>query len=552
MQAFLRRFSVIVGLALGGALLAPAAFAEDDEAKPAADHPAAAAHSAAAEAASEHAPAASAALEHAGPAGSALAEAAGENAEEAKALAAAASANVDLPDDTGDMSKAEELEGNSIALGCHDEACTKKYAEYIERIVPKVKERVLEKLDEKIDEKQAKKMNTLSMALFGFSLTGFLLLLMPLFLAKKYPGKGGLIFKFSAVAAVATVVVLDLFAVVVLLIRTVQGVTSKFTNPQIQIVSAALDNIVDEADHLVTIGPQLIQPTLDQLLGSDDPVPVALLENVKTVVKDAKPFISIAQWFKGISWIFEYVPIVMTTIAVVVFVLGARPIVKELVALPARAAQGEDASAVVKEAFKRVGREFMAAGMMILCLIAVTMFSGEMLALAIRPAVASFLDAFFVNIVYVQQPEFNSTYLFASLGGTVVFLVLNVAVLIASSAIFIGKFHKIFQAKFQRNVPLGSHKKFWLWGTLGLIWAQAFPFLFAMAAEPLIEMLSDKAYAKDTPNWSLALLGGPAIYVLGFLVLFWAFRGIKAIVWTVKYKPEPAVTAEPAPVAKAA
>lgn len=353
-------------------------------------------------------------------------------------------------------------------------------------------------------------------------------------------------------SAVATVIVLDLFALVVLLIRTVQGITSKATNPQIQIVSAALDNIYDEAEHLVSIGPQLIQPTLDQLLGSDDPVPVALLENVKTIVKDAKPFVTVAQWFKGITWIFEYVPIVMTAIAVLVFILGARPIVSELIKLPAKAAEGADASEVVKEAFRKVGREFMAAGMMILCLIVVTMFSGEMLALAIRPAVASFLDAFFANIIYVQQPEFNSTYLFLSLGGTVVFLVLNVAVLIASTAIYIGKFHKIFQAKFQRNVPLGNHKKFWIWGTLGMIWAQAFPFLFAMAAAPIVDKLSEKAYAKDTPNWTLALLGGPAIYVLGFLVMFWAFRGIKAIVWTVKYKPEPPAAPAAAPAAQAA
>jgi hypothetical protein len=178
MQAFLRRFTVIVGLALGGALLAPAAFAED-EAKP--DHPAEAVHSAAAAAASDHAGAASA-----------VAEAASGHADEAKAAASSALANgIEAPDDTGDLSKAEEQEGNSIALGCHDEACTKKYAEFIQMIIPKVKERVLEKLDEKIDEKQAKKMNTLSMALFGFSLSGFLLLLMPLFLAKKTRARAG-------------------------------------------------------------------------------------------------------------------------------------------------------------------------------------------------------------------------------------------------------------------------------------------------------------------------------------------------------------------------
>jgi len=544
----LARAIAVLGVALGATILTLPAHANDEE------HPAAAAEpdKAAEHPAKEPDKAAEHKDDHPGEAKKDEPAAAGSGSAAAAGSGSVDPATLDVPDDDGELSKADELEGNKIGLGCHgdaEEGCTKLYAEFIKKIIPKVKEKALEKLEAKIDEKQAKKMQTLSWVLFFFSFSGLLLFLMPAFLAKKYPGKGGVLFKFSAIAAVSTVVVLELFAGVVILLKTVQGALGKFTNPQLKIVVAALDGIEEEAEHLVTMGPQLIQPTLDHVLASDDPVPVALLENVKNVAKDVEPFIAVAKWFKGISWIFEYVPILMTTIAVFLFVVGARPIIKELILLPQKAAAGEDTSGVIKEAFRKVGREFLAALMLILGLIAVTLFASEMLALAIKPAVKSFLDYFFATVIYIQHPGAQSSHIFGSLVGIIIFLGLNMGVIIVSSSAYLGKFHKIFQAKFQRQVPLANHKQFWLWGTLALIWVQIFPFVFMLGAEPLVDHLAEKAYAKEQPNWTLALLSGPVIFVLGFIVLFWAFRGFKGFGFLFKYKPEPPPAAD-APAAE--
>ncbi|MBL8715841.1 MAG: hypothetical protein JNL79_07580, partial [Myxococcales bacterium] len=231
------------------------------------------------------------------------------------------------PEGEGDMSPAEEKAGETAAAS-HD---PEKYAAFIRGILPKIKEKVLGKIEAKMEKAQEAKMERLSMVLGWVSMLGFLLLLMPIFLAKKYPGKLGVLFKTSAIAAFASVIVMNLFAAIVMLLKNVQGALARFTNPQIKIVEAALDGIGDSADHLISFGPQLIQPTLDQLSSSEESVPVALLENVQKIAQDAQPFLAAAKWFKGMLWIFDYLPLVMTTMAIFLFLVGARPMLVELI-----------------------------------------------------------------------------------------------------------------------------------------------------------------------------------------------------------------------------
>lgn len=433
--------------------------------------------------------------------------------------------------DEGDMSPAEEKAGEEAAAS-HDPA---KYGAFIRSLLPKIKEKVLGKIEAKMEKSQEAKMERLSGVLGWVSMAGFLLLLMPIFLAKKYPGKLGLLFKTSAIAAFASVIVMNLFAGIVLLLKNVQGALAKFTNPQIKIVEAALDGIGDSADHLISFGPQLIQPTLDQLSSSDEPVPVALLQNVQKIAKDAEPFLTAAKWFKGMLWIFDYLPLVMTTVAIFLFLVGAKPMLVELIKLPGRAASGENTEGVVKEAFRKVWRELLATLCLIVLLVVVTLLSGELLALAVRPAVENFLNTFFVDVIYVQTPNASTGLIFGSLVGTVIFLVLNVMVVLLSTGFFLGKAHKIFQQRFQEKVPLSVHKKFWGWGTLSLLWAQLFPVVFVLGAEPLVEKLLEKGFAKEEPNWSVILLGGSAVFVLGFVVTFWALRGLKGLAFLKKY-----------------
>jgi hypothetical protein len=435
------------------------------------------------------------------------------------------------PEAEGTLSKEEEKEGEAAAK-THDAA---KYAAYIRSILPKVKERALEKIEKKLQASQEAKMATLSTVLGWVSLSGFLLLLMPLFLMKKYPGKFKVLMKSSAIAAFSSVLVLNLFAAVIMLLKNAQGALAHHTNPQLKIVEAAIDGLGDSADQLVEVGPSLIQPTLDQLGSNDGSLPIALLENVKHIAKDVQPFLAAAKWFKSLLWIFEYVPIVMTTIAVFLFAVGAKPMLMELIRLPARAAAGDAPKGVVKEAFKRVGRELLATICLILALVVITLISGELLALAVRPAVRAFLDTFLLDVIYVQTPNASSGLIFASLAGSVLFLALNVLAILVSTGLFLGKAHKIFQQRFQDKVPLREHRAFFGFGLLALVWAQVFPWLFALGAEPVLEKIGETAMAKGEPNWTLILASSPVVLVLGFMVTFWALRALKGLAFIKKY-----------------
>ena len=266
-------------------------------------------------------------------------------------------------------------------------------------------------------------------------------------------------------------------------------------------------------------------------------VPAVILGNVSNLVKDASPFLSAAKAVKGVSFLFEYVPLLTTIIAIVVFLLGARPILRELMAMPGRAAAGEDTRGVVSAAFRFVGREFVAALGLVGAVIVLTFVSAFALSLAVRPCVHDLLTYVFENIRYVQYPDASSGTIYASLILTVLSLALNVMVVLLSSGFYLGKVQKILQARVHQGIPFGAHGKFWLWGTLALLGAQLYPFLFAEATRPLIDALSEKAYAKEEPSFTLLLLSGPLIMVVGWLIVFWAARGVKGLAFVFKYKP---------------
>jgi hypothetical protein len=445
------------------------------------------------------------------------------------------------------LSDEDEKEGSKIAL-THDKEA---YAAFIRKIVPKVRDKVLEKLETKMIAKHDKKMGKLAMILSLASLSGFLLLLMPIFLATKYPGQMGTLVKSSAVAAVTAVIVLNLFAGVVFLVKSVQGMAARQTNPTLLIVEATFNAIEADADDLVEFGPQLIQPTLDQMESGDGIMAVALLENVKKFAKDAEPFITAASWLRGATWMFEYIPIITTIITILVFLLGAKTVMKELASLPGKAASGGDQKAIIAEAFRYVGRELVAALGLVVAVLVLAMVSAEALSAAVHPAMHDVMTYLFENIRYIQTPDCSTGLVYASLLSVIMSLVLAVAILVLSSTFWLGKVHKILQARMHQKIPLGAHKKFWIWGTLTMLLSQAYPFLFSLAIEPVVDKIDDMAFGKEEPSWSMVLLSGPLVMVVGFLLLFWIIRGMKGLVFTLKYKPLEAgkPAAAPAPAA---
>ena len=108
----------------------------------------------------------------------------------------------------------------------------------------------------------AKKMATFSLGVFAFSLLGLLLLAMPLVLVKKYPGKQGVLFKYSALAALTFFLTVNLFGGVLYGMKTVQGALGSATNPGLAIASGTFDTLDENAEDYIVMGKELFVPTL--------------------------------------------------------------------------------------------------------------------------------------------------------------------------------------------------------------------------------------------------------------------------------------------------
>src|SRR5690606_38852709 len=85
------------------------------------------------------------------------------------------------------------------------EQAAEERAGYVAALVEQiqaVRYHVLTRVFEKLEAKSAERINMMSDILFWLSLAGLLLLLLPLFLRKHYPGRTIELFKYSALAAV--------------------------------------------------------------------------------------------------------------------------------------------------------------------------------------------------------------------------------------------------------------------------------------------------------------------------------------------------------------
>ena len=479
----------------------------------------------------------------------AAAEADGEVVEIAEDVPAAAAAGD--PEVAAAQAEAAIAEGDAPAGETMEEAHPGidpgEYLGLLREVLRAQKEKVAERLEEKIAAKQDAKMATMSSVLSWLSLAGLLLLALPLVLRKKYPGQGPLLFKYSAIAAGVCTVAIFLFAQVLLLLRGVQGALSSLTNPQVAVIDATFQVLDDNVEDLVEVGPALIEAPLAQVAsGEQDSLPLAILDNVSRLNEDITVFKTIARQFEGVFAMFGYLPIVLTVVAVVLFLLSIKPVIVQIVAMPGRVASGEaQASAVIKDVFRTIGREVLATLCLIGGLIVVTIFSGIMLSFAVQPAIEAFLAYVFTSLLYTMAAsDFSKFAVYASVLGALLFLVLNIAAVLVTNVLFLGKLQKICKRRFHEKVPFSAHRRFWGWGSLSLVWAHVLPLLFVTGAQEGVGVLIDSMTKGDgEPPWTALLLSGPAILVFGFIVVFWAARGLAAIRFILRYRPQDAQAA---------
>jgi hypothetical protein len=431
--------------------------------------------------------------------------------------------------------------------------------EQFRAVVRVVKKVVLTRMENKMEKSSAKKMAQFSMFIFFFSLGGLLLLALPLVMAKKYPGKMGVMFKYSALAAVTFFVTVNLFGGVLMGMRTVQGSLGSLTNPSLAIAAGTFDTLDRNAEDYITMGKELFAPTLEQLRNNSDEQPsVALIENGQKIVKDAKVFVSVAKMFKKVDFIFKILPIILFLVTMILFGLAIRPTLTEIIKLPMRAAAGEVGVGreTTKRAMRRVWGELLATICTIGVLTVLTLLSAFVLGQIVGPALDALLNYFSLAVSYLQFVEgASSGTVFLTLFGVILFLVFNLATLILSMSFFLGKSQKIFQQKFNDGVPIATHARFFKWGALSVVWVQLFPLLFAIVAGKLLLEINDRIMSgvtdADAVPWGKLMLAGPLFLVVGFALLFWAVRGFKAIRFLQAYKVKPTPPSAPSTPAEA-
>jgi hypothetical protein len=427
--------------------------------------------------------------------------------------------------------------------------------EQFQKGVNLVRKIVLGKMMTKIEKKTAKKMRTFSLIVVGISGLGIFLLLMPLFLGKKYPGQGKVLFKYSALAAVTFIVTVNLFGGVLYGLRTVQAGLSSYTNPSIAIANGTFDSLHDDAHKYITTGKELFLPTLEAMRKNPEEQPsVLILQNGQKIVKDAKVFLSIKDMIKRVDWLFQILPIILTIVTLILFVLAIKPTLVEIVKMPAQAAAGAGTvgKETVRRSMARVVGELKATICTIGVLVVLTLISSLVLGRISAPATGALLDYFARAVDYLQfAKDASSGMVFMSLFGVILFLVLNLAVLILSMAFFLGKCQKIFQQRFNEGTPLGTHARFFKWGTASALLVQLFPMLFALVVAKVIGVINDKIVegemTAENISYTKLMLVGPLLMVAAFMVVFWGVRGLKAIKFLATYKVKPKVPPGVAP-----
>jgi hypothetical protein len=189
-----------------------------------------------------------------------------------------------------------------------------------------VKKIVLGKMAKKAAIKADKRMRKFSWMVFGLSCCGIFLVLMPLFLKKKYPGAGTTLWKYSAMAAGTFFLTVNLFGGVLFGMRQAQNALSGYTNPSVAIAGGVFDTLDKNAEEFIVTGKELFLPTLEQMRNNPEEQPaVQLLENGMKIVQDAKVFMSMAKLFKKVDFIFAILPIILTLVTLILFLLAIKP-----------------------------------------------------------------------------------------------------------------------------------------------------------------------------------------------------------------------------------
>lgn len=427
--------------------------------------------------------------------------------------------------------------------------------------------KVIERLRDQEESAQARSFSYILVILSVFGAIGFVVvLLMPLSLTRRYPDRRAQLWKASAIAAVTFVVTVALLGATLLVMRTVQGkVAIESTSPRMVVANGVFDVLeqdqyVEELSALSRERLDFIKTPLRTVIEASGGGPDArylsfsafvsehwvdqlrepelrpLAKNIQMLEEHVDRFKSVFALYRRVDWLMGYVPLVLSLLAVVLYMIPLRQTLVTIATAPARAAQG-GGEGMVRRALATVLAEIKLVlpflGVMVVLLLA----TGVFLSLAVEPLIEVLMGFSFLTVLYILLTEASGFVLYASLGGSIVLLVACIAVYVVAMIVFIGTMRRVLRARFHWGQPLARYRSFWGVGTLATTAVLLFPVLFAALARwvaleyvlPEVDVEGGRITAMDM---LLVPLGGALLMPL----VFWAARGVKALGWVKGYR----------------
>jgi hypothetical protein len=378
---------------------------------------------------------------------------------------------------------------------------------------------------------------------FGYIITGLLmvaalgllLLLAPLVWMRRHPGRAGAVIGYSSLSALLFSLTILGITVSVVLLQLTQLVIGQVANPKMQLINAGFDVMVHNLDTLMDIGPMMLQGPTDLLQsGKAASMVEAMLMNAQQFKADFDAFGGILEFFKGLSGLTGYLPFILSGLVVILLVVGVRGTLRAVVLMPDRVLSGEARLGdVLRQIGRRIGGELLTTLLVMFVLVGVTLASTWLMSKSVPPLLEALTGYMMVNFLYVlTEAQASTTMVYLSIGAVMLYFIISFVVLVAASALLVGKVHKTLRARFVEGVRLRAQQGLLWRGPILAAWLLVIPWLYVLAAEEMVERLLDTGPG-EAINWTWIQLSGPLVMVVGFTIFFvaaqgwWTFRRLK-------------------------
>ncbi|MEM7155258.1 MAG: hypothetical protein AAF799_20585 [Myxococcota bacterium] len=396
----------------------------------------------------------------------------------------------------------------------------------------------------------------------------FVVLLLPLRNRKSYPGPASELWKASAIAAVTFVLTIALLGCTLLVMRTVQGrVATESTSPKMVIANGVFDVLErdehiqqfsdmskqrldfiktplrhlvepdatvseEESERALAFSAYLSEHWVDQL---QQPELKPLIKNATMLKKHVESFKTVFELYRKVDWLMGYVPIVMSLLAVLLYMLPLKDTLITIATAPSRAAEDPGNTGVFRRAMGTVAAELKLLVPFLGVMVVLLFVTGIFLSIAVEPFIEVLMRFSLLTVMYILMTEASAFVLYATLGGSILLLVACVAMYIVAMTFFLGTVRKILRARFHWGQPLSRHRSFAIYGSLAAFVVMVFPVIYAL----VVQSMAVRGMSVELSNGGDIAASDMLIVPFGGLILMlpvlWLARGFKALGYIKKY-----------------